>query len=141
MTTVNRMPSLMFATMFAILASTAGAADAERGETLYVDYGCYACHGYNGTGRVPLSTETSGILSSETLFIRYLRLRADQNPVNPKNTMPNYSAATLDDDKARDIYAYLRGLDHDAPAVDEIPVFRELLEDARRGPKRDPEND
>lgn len=124
-----------------IVAAPADAVDAERGEALYVDFGCYACHGYNGTGRVPLSAESSGILSNEALFIRYLRLRADQNPVNPKNTMPNYSADTLDDDRARDIYAYLRNLDDNPPAIEDVPVFRELLEDARRGPGREPEDD
>lgn len=107
------------------------------GQQLYIDYGCYACHGYNGTGRMPLSAETSGILSSEAVFLRYLRLRGDQNPVNPKNTMPNYSASTLSDEDALSIYAYLTSLRDDAPALEDIPAFMELLEHAEREPNRE----
>lgn len=119
----------------AALPPRAADADAERGKALYEDYACYACHGYGGAGRTPLSKETSGILASEALFIRYLRLRADQNPINPKNTMPNYSAQTLSDDAASAIYAYLVSLDDASPAVHDIPAFRELLEHAEEDPE------
>ena len=105
---------------------------AETGKALYLDYACYSCHGYNGTGRTPLDATTSGILSSETLFLRYLRLRADQNPVNPKNTMPNYSANTLSDDQARDIYAYLVSLRDEPPALEDIAVMQQIIESAER---------
>jgi cytochrome c553 len=91
--------------------------DIEKGERLFYSFACYSCHGYGGTGRTPLSSETSGILSSETRFLTYLRLRADQNPINPNNSMPNYAASTLSDEQALDIYAYLRSLNDDSPAV------------------------
>jgi len=129
-------PSVVF--LLALAASSAllaADADVERGKTLYEDYGCYACHGYNGTGRMPLSGATSGILADEALFIRYLRLRAEQNPINPKNTMPNYSVATLSDESASAIYSYLVSLDDTPPALDEIPPFVELLEDAKEDPE------
>ncbi len=120
-------PILLLCTQVAL------AQDIEAGARHYYDYGCYACHGFNGTGRTPLSKATSGILSSEALFIRYLRLRADQSPVNPKNTMPNYAVETLSDEFASNIYAYLLSLQDEPPAVDDIPAFRELLEYAERG--------
>lgn len=104
------------------------AGNAENGKQLYLDFACYSCHGYNATGRTPLDAATSGILSSETLFLRYLRLRADQNPVNPKNTMPNYSANTLSDDEARDIYAYLVSLHDEPPALEDIEVMQQIIE-------------
>ena len=114
-----------------------GSGDAERGEQLFYSFACYSCHGYGGTGRTPLSSETSGILSSETLFLTYLRLRADQNPVNPNNSMPNYDASTLSDEQALDIYAYLVSLDDDPPAVADNPLMQEMLDAARARGKGD----
>lgn len=104
--------------------------DAEKGEKLYYNFACYSCHGYNATMRVPLVGDASGIMSSEQLFLSYLRLRADQNPVNPKNSMPNYSANTLSDDQALQIYAYIKSLRDDSPEIEDIPVFVEILESA-----------
>ena len=117
-----------------LIASAAQAADgnAVNGEQLYADFACYACHGHNATGRVPLSQETSGVLSRADVFLRYMRLRADQNPVNPKNSMPNYSAETLSDAQALDIYAYLVSLEHETPDVDDIPLMQDLIDDAER---------
>ncbi len=109
--------------------------DADKGEQLFYNFACYSCHGYGGTGRTPLSSETSGILSSESLFLTYLRLRADQNPVNPNNSMPNYDASTLSDRQALDIYAYLVALDDDPPAVADNPAMQELLNAAKAGGK------
>ena len=111
-------------------AETTGSSD--RGETLFLQFACYSCHGYNGTGNPPLSKAASGILASEAAFISYLRLRADQNPVNPSRSMPNYSRATLSDENARDIYAYLAGLEHIDPALEDIPAFVEILESAEQ---------
>ncbi len=124
-----------------LFAHSVCAQDAETGRQHYYDYGCYACHGFNGTGRMPLSKETSGILSSEALFVRYLRLRADQNPVNPKNTMPNYAVETLSDETAGDIYAYLISLEDDPPAIEDIPAFMELLEYTERGNESETANE
>jgi mono/diheme cytochrome c family protein len=62
-------------------------------------------------------------MSSEQLFLTFLRLRAEQNPVNPKNAMPNYSANTLSDEQALDIYAYIKSLRDDPPALADNPVM------------------
>jgi mono/diheme cytochrome c family protein len=108
-----------------------GGGDAEQGVGLFYDFGCYGCHGYNATMRVPLVGDASGIMSNEALFLNYLRLRADQNPTNPKNAMPNYAASTLSDEQARDIYAYIRSIDDDPPEVADIAVMQELLDAAK----------
>ncbi len=105
--------------------------DAATGEQLYYNFSCYGCHGYNATMRVPLNGDASGIMSSETLFLNYLRLRAEQNPVNPRNAMPNYSADTLSDEQARDIYAYIRSVDDDPPQVADNPIMQEILDAAK----------
>ncbi len=105
--------------------------DAQQGAELYYDFACYSCHGYNATMRVPLVGDASGIMSSEAVFLNYLRLRAEQNPTNPKNSMPNYSADTLSDEQARDIYAYIISLVDDSPEVADNPIMQEMLEAAK----------
>lgn len=119
---------LLLAAQLSLAQRAAG--DADNGQVLYYDFGCYGCHGYNATMRVPLVGEASGVMSDPQLFLTYLRLRAEQNPTNPKNTMPNYDASTLSDEQALDIYAYLRSLDDDPPALQDIPVFVEILDAA-----------
>ena len=112
--------------------------DVEKGEQLFYNFACYSCHGYNATMRVPLVGDASGIMSSESVFLTYLRLRADQNPTNPKNSMPNYAASTLSDEQALDIYAYIKSVKDDLPAVEDDPVMQELLDAAKA---RNPDNE
>ena len=104
--------------------------DAEKGTQLYYDYGCYGCHGFNGIGRQNLANDVSGIMFNETVFLTYLRARADMNPLFPTQSMPNYTAASLSDEDAKDIYAYIRTFKDDPPEVEDIPVLRAILEDA-----------
>ena len=108
------------------------AGDAEAGAKLYYDFACYSCHGYNGTGRVPLANDASGVMVNEQVYLNYMRLRADQNPVNPSNSMPNYDVSTLSDEQALDLYAYIKTLRDDPPEIDEDPVMREVLESANQ---------
>ena len=128
------MRSILFILMLALAYVVQGqeiSGDAETGEQLYYNFACYSCHGYNATMRVPLVGDASGIMSNEQVFLTYLRLRADQNPVNPKNNMPNYSANTLSDEQALDIYAYIRSLKDNSPALADNPVMQEILEAAK----------
>ena len=106
--------------------------DAGRGEAEFQRYACYTCHGFNGTGMTPLSKATSGILSREDVFLTYLRLRGELNPMNPSRSMPHYGNEVMSDEQAKDIYAYLVSLNDDPPALEDIPAFVELLEDAER---------
>lgn len=106
--------------------------DAQRGKELYEEFACYSCHGYNAGGRVPLVASESGVLSRANVFLTYLRLRDDENPVNPKNTMPNYSSETLSNAQALDLYAYITSIREDLPELEEIPLMQELIDDAKR---------
>lgn len=115
------------------LCAQEASGDAQRGARLYLDFACYTCHGYHGTGMTPLSREASGVLSSQDLFLTYLRLRADQRPVNPSRAMPHYSSDVLDDEQALDIYAYLVALRDDPPQIEDIPAFMEILQAAQEG--------
>ena len=106
------------------------------GKKLYEAYSCYACHGYNGeTGRAFVGNWSAN-LGTETSFIAFLRGRANVAPVQPSTSMPNFSAATLSDAQAKDIYAYIRTFKSHAPAnAEEIPVFNQILGAARQPAK------
>jgi mono/diheme cytochrome c family protein len=107
--------------------------NAANGRKLYEAYSCYACHGYNGeTGRAFVGN-WSGNLATEAAFIAFLRARANVAPVQPATNMPNYSAGTLSDARARDIYAYIRTFrSHTPVSVEDIPVFNQILGAARQ---------
>lgn len=106
--------------------------DAEGGKQLYHDYGCFGCHGFSGIGRQNLANDVSGIMFNETVFLTYLRARADMNPLFPTQSMPNYSADSLSDDDAKDIYAYIRTFKDDPPELEDIPALQGILEDAEQ---------
>jgi len=108
-------------------------ADPSIGKQLYYEHGCYGCHGFNGeTGVRDLVGTNSPIIADEQTFITYLRLRADQAPVLPSTRMPNYPVEALSDEDARHLYAYVATFTLDAPDVDDVPVFRQILESASR---------
>ncbi|HTI41184.1 MAG TPA: cytochrome c [Vicinamibacterales bacterium] len=106
--------------------------NASTGKKLYEAYSCYACHGYNGeTGRAFVGN-WSGNLATETAFLSFLRGRANVAPAQPSTNMPNFSAETLSDAQAKDIYAYIRTFRSHAPDAEDIPVFNQILGAARQ---------
>ena len=108
-----------------------------NGKKLYEAYTCYGCHGFNGeTGVRALVASRSANLATESNFIAFLRARANVAPTQPSTSMPNYSAATLPDAQAKDIYAYIKTFRTHAPPVDEIPVFGQILTEAQKPYKR-----
>lgn len=133
---INRLTVLAFSSVLILGTAVAQVAfgpitgDAERGTQLYYDYGCYACHGYNGIGRKNLANDVSGIMLNETLFLTYLRGRADMNPLFPTQSMPNYAETSLSDEDAKNIYAYIRTFKDDPPEIEDIPALRAILEEA-----------
>lgn len=107
--------------------------NAANGKKLYEAYSCYACHGFNGeTGARPFVPTRSANLASEASFMAFLRARANVAPVRPSTSMPNYSADTMSDGQAKDIYAYIRTFKSNAPPVDRIPVFKQILDAAQK---------
>ena len=104
-----------------------------NGKKLYETYTCYGCHGFNGeTGVRALVASRSANLATESSFITFLRARANVAPTQPSTSMPNYSAATLPDAQAKDIYAYIKTFKTHAPPVDQIPVFGQILTEAKK---------
>jgi cytochrome c553 len=127
------MRAFIAVSLYLILASNlAHAQDADNGAQLYKEYLCYSCHGYNGTSPIrPLANDLSGIMSSEDLFLTFLRLRSDVHSVTATRAMPNYSEAALSDDKARDIYAYVKTFIDEPPEVADDPLMQQILDAAK----------
>ena len=91
--------------------------DAARGKPLYADtFNCYACHGFDaqsGERRlVPMNYTQEG-------FITFVQ----SSPLPNMPAFPDASAQQL-----ADIYAYIRTIPADAPAVADVPLLKDLLE-------------
>jgi mono/diheme cytochrome c family protein len=106
--------------------------NAANGKKLYYSYGCYACHGYNGETGARAFVGNWGNLATEAGFIRFLRGRANVAPLVPSTSMPNFGEASLPDDKAKDIYAYIRSFKSNAPAdTTSIPALSGMVAAAK----------
>jgi ubiquinol-cytochrome c reductase cytochrome c subunit len=93
----------------------APAGNAETGKKMYVSYGCYQCHGYEGQG----SSATGPRIAPRPLpfaaFSRYVR--------RPAGQMPLYTTKVLADTDLAHIYAYLQSRPM-PKAVDSIPLLK-----------------
>ena len=109
--------------------------NAVAGKKLYYDYGCYACHGYNGeTGARPFVGRW-GNLATEQGFLTFLRGRVNVAPVVPSTSMPNFAETSLPDKQAKDIYAYIRTFKSTAADVKDSPTLNAILDQAKREKK------
>jgi mono/diheme cytochrome c family protein len=91
--------------------------DAARGAPLFADtFNCYACHGFDAqTGErrlLPMNYTQEG-------FITFVQS-------SPLPNMPAYPDASAQD--LADIYAYIRTIPVDAPAVGDVPLLRDILD-------------
>ena len=103
-----------------------------HGKQLFYAHGCYGCHGYGGqTGVRDLVGTGSPILADEALFRLFLRLRGDEAPALPSTRMPNFPAEVLGDAAVHDLYAYIRTFKPSAPAPEQVPALRAILQSAR----------
>ena len=106
--------------------------DATAGKTLFFNYNCYACHGYNGeTGARPF-VGNWGHLGTEQEFLTFLRQRANVAPENKSTQMPNFPENSLPDKQALDIYAYIRSFKSNAPPLKDIPTLNAIMEAAQK---------
>jgi mono/diheme cytochrome c family protein len=79
---------------------SAPAGNVENGKTLYLQVGCYQCHGLAGQGAPMTGPRVSRTEFPFESFLVQLR--------QPSSQMPPYEAAVLSDQDAADLYAYLR---------------------------------
>lgn len=88
-----------------------------RGEPLYADtYNCYACHGFDAQTGVPRLLPMN---YTQEGFITFVQ----NSPLPQMPAFPDVSAQDL-----ADIYAYIGTIQVDAPAVDDLPLLKDILE-------------
>jgi len=96
-------------------AAPAPAGNADTGKKLFVSYGCYQCHGYEGQG----SSATGPRLAPRPLpfaaLSRYVR--------RPSGQMPPYTEKVLAEADLAHIYAYLQSRPMPR-AADTIPILK-----------------
>jgi mono/diheme cytochrome c family protein len=120
MKTLLLLISLVFAAVVATAqtpatpAQPASSGNAETGKKLYVSYGCWQCHGYEGQGGAagprlaPRPLPFAG-------FSRYVR--------RPTNQMPPYTEKVVSNADLEHIHAYL--MSRPAPqAASSIPLLK-----------------
>ena len=95
--------------------------DATQGKRLYLEYSCWACHGYtaqtgNGQRLQPPRLE-------ERQFVAYLRTPRTRQ-------MPAYSSKVMSDREAADIYAFVLSLPRE-PETKDVPLLDGLLREVR----------
>ena len=112
--------------MPAMAQSSGGAANAapqgnvESGKKLYVERGCWACHGYQGQGGAMNPNATGprliGRLAPLPAFSKYLR--------QPTGNMIPYTEKVLSEKDLADIYAWLKSLPP-PPSVSSLPILKD----------------
>lgn len=106
------------------LASPIG--DAARGKALFVEKGCYACHGYDGQGSIYTGLRIAPDPPPWQVIAAFIR-----NPPGIKRpysnwpffVMPPFTAKIVSDRDVMDIYAYLKSVAGPA-ALKRIPTFK-----------------
>jgi mono/diheme cytochrome c family protein len=73
----------------------------ENGRLLFVSYGCFQCHGFEGQGG-GAGPRISSLATTYTAFEKYLRA--------PSGQMPPYTIKVTTDRDLENIYAFLRSL-------------------------------
>jgi mono/diheme cytochrome c family protein len=109
----NRRIGLLVAALAAALVRAQDGGNAENGKRLFVEEGCYECHGYAGQGgaagpRIAPRPASSGI--------QYVR--------KPTGVMPPYTTKVLSDKALADIRAYLGTIKPPRP-VKSIPLLNQ----------------
>jgi mono/diheme cytochrome c family protein len=112
---------LLTATLSVTVLAADKAGSAARGKQLYMDTGCYQCHGTRGAG----GGNAGPRLAPTPIPFEGFKLVLRQ----PRARMPVYTEVVMPDQDVADIYAYLMTVPKGKTAAD-IP----LLERAATGP-------
>jgi ubiquinol-cytochrome c reductase cytochrome c subunit len=88
--------------------------DTSKGKAVFMQNGCYQCHGTVGQGGLagPRLAQTRLTVAAFTSYVR--------NP-NPGN-MPAYRVKVMTDQELADVYAYLQAVPPPVPAAN-IPIL------------------
>jgi ubiquinol-cytochrome c reductase cytochrome c subunit len=107
-------------TLFLLIAAAAlyGAesptGDAAQGRKLFLNYGCFVCHGTEaqGGGAGPRLAPKPIPFAALSAYVRA-----------PKGQMPPYTAKVVSDKDLADVYAFLQSVKV-PPPVDNIPILK-----------------
>ena len=90
-------------------------ASSQNGQHLYVSFGCYECHGYQGQGSVQTGGSRIGPPQIPySGFVAYVR--------QPTGQMPPYTVKAVSDAQLADIYVFLQSRPQAAPSKS-IPLL------------------
>jgi ubiquinol-cytochrome c reductase cytochrome c subunit len=89
--------------------------NADNGKKLFVSYGCYQCHGYEGQGSSATGPRLGPRPIAFAALVRYVRA--------PTGQMPPYTAKVMSDGDLADIYAWLQARPAPKP-VESIPLLK-----------------
>ena len=117
--------------------------DASNGKALYLAHQCWACHGYNGeTGTRLLQEDGTFVARLLTAggFINFIRVpRPGQAPpIGSTVSMPSYGIASLPNQQAADLFAYIKTFKPTQPALKDIPLLSEMIKEGGKIKKQAP---
>jgi ubiquinol-cytochrome c reductase cytochrome c subunit len=99
----------------AIAYGQASTGNAESGKKLFVKFGCYTCHGYQGQGGSAGARLAPRPIAVAAL-IAYVR--------HPSGSMPPFTDKVVSNAELTDIHAYLASIPP-PPAVKDIPLLNQ----------------
>jgi ubiquinol-cytochrome c reductase cytochrome c subunit len=99
----------------ALFAQSPQAGNAENGKKLFVKFGCYTCHGYQGQGGAAGAKLAPKPIAAAAL-IAYVR--------HPSGSMPPFTAKVVTDAELTDIHAFLASIPS-PPAAKDIPLLNQ----------------
>jgi mono/diheme cytochrome c family protein len=102
------------ASLYAQAQGTAPAGNAQKGQRLFQDYGCYQCHGREAQGGAGTGPRLAPKPISWTALSKYVR--------QPTGQMPPYTKRVVSDENLADIYAFLSAQPA-PPAAKSIPLL------------------
>lgn len=108
--------------------------NASNGKAVYMAHQCWACHGYNGeTGTRLLQEDGTFVvrLLNPGGFINFIRApRPDQAPpIGSTVSMPSYGVASLPNQQAGDLFAYIKTFKPTQPALKDIPLLSQMIKE------------
>ncbi|MBV8844403.1 MAG: cytochrome c [Bryobacterales bacterium] len=110
-----RMLSIIPLIAVALFAQSPQAGNAENGKKLFVKFGCYTCHGYQGQGGAAGAKLAPKPIATAAL-IAYVR--------HPSGSMPPFTAKVVSDAELTDIHAFLASVPS-PPVAKDIPLLNQ----------------
>lgn len=103
-----------------ISAAAQNGSDVERGRYLFTEgYKCYACHGYDAQSGARRLVPLNYTLPGFTALVHN----------SPFPQMPSFN--DVPDEDLASLFAYIRTIPADAPALDDIPLLKDIAERKR----------